>query len=545
MKRKSWKKASVTTLAVALAAGSLLAACSGGGSGGKEAAAGKEGEKAPEKKPKITVTIYDRGQVPQGEGDYVNNRWTRWINENAPVEVEFVPVPRTGEAAKLNTLFASNTAPDLIQTYLPSYRNDLYTSKQIIPLDDLIEKHSTNYKALMKQYPLLKKLGYKSDGKIYELGRVTGLQQNVTVVIRQDWLKKLNLDMPKTTDELFKVMKAFAEMDPDGNGKKDTFGYNLSGNGNEVINAIFGSDTWHFDANGKLYHDYERAEAALAFKKQIYDAGIADKDYLTDKGGTKAQQDWVNGKLGIYASVKITSNLALHQTFKKNNPTSEVAVLELPKGPFGQFSPQVDTPAGSVGVVNANAKDPVAVMKYIDWLISESTLRTLKYGFEGEHWKMGKNGCPEPIDLEKNKKELDWNYEYYTLFGNTVLLGKCGDPSSSYDLSDPVQKELADLYAKGKEVWLSKSRPVFKDVGFMPALPKDLQLISTNGFKYEDLFQKAIVSGPSYTVEQAVKEAKEMWEKAGGQKVDEFYTKYYAENKDKVYMAKIDAYDIK
>lgn len=518
-----------------LTAGTTLSGCSNSKSTEKGASDSNS-------RPKITVAQYDRGQMPAGEGDFTKNRWTEWIKKNAPVDVDFVPIPRNDEVAKYNTLFASGSAPDLIITYDANYRNDLYSAKQILPLDDLIMK-TTNYKALMDKYPLLKKLGYKNDGKFYELGRVSGLRVNTELLIREDWLKKLNLGVPKTQEDLLKIAKAFTEMDPDGNGKKDTFGINLSGAGDGTIDAIFGRDTYLFDKNGKLYHDFERIKMTTDFKKQLAESGAVDRDFLTDKGGEKAKQDWLNGKLGIYAVGKFTSNLGSFQTFKKNNPNAVITPIPLPAGPYGQFSAEPDTPAGSVALVNASAKNPEAVLKYVDWLISEQTLKTLKYGIEGEHWKKGNNDCPEPIDAEKNKKELTWNYDYWTPFGNSVLLGKCGDYESTLDMNDPVQKELASIYKKSSEVNLQRSRPHYKDVQFMPALPKDLQLISTNGLKYKDFLNKAIVSGSNYTTDQAVKDAKAMWEQAGGTKVDDFYTKYYAENKDKVYLAKKDTYD--
>ncbi|GAA3402552.1 extracellular solute-binding protein [Paenibacillus hodogayensis] len=546
MKENTSRRAGMSALAAVMTMGTLLAACSGGagtqGSSGAPGTGDKSSPAAPKERPKITVTQYDRGQIPQGEGDFTKNRWTEWINKNSPVEVEFVVVPRTGEVAKFNTLFASNTAPDLIITYNGDYRNNLYVSKQVIPLDDLIEKNSTNYKKLVGQYSALKKTGVKDDGKNYEIGRVTGLRQHITLLIRNDWLKKLNLDMPKTPEDLLKVSKAFAESDPDGNQKKDTFGFNLSQSGDGIINAIFGSSTWQIDKDGKLYHDFDRAKAALEFKKQLYDSGSVDKDFLADKGGEKAKQDWVNGKLGMYASGKGTSDLPLYQTLKKNNPNAEVVPLQLPAGPFGHFGPEVDVPAGTVAMINANAKNPAAVMQYVDWLISEPTLRTLKYGFEGEHWKKGKNGCPEPIDREKNKKELDWNYDYWTPLGSTIFLGACNEPTSSLDLDDPLQKELANIYEMGKKAYIDKSRPVYSDIGFLPPLPKELTLVSSNGFKYLELLQKAIVSGSSYTAEQAIKESKDVWEKSGGAQVDQYYTKYFQDNKDKAYISKVDSY---
>ncbi|WJH32827.1 extracellular solute-binding protein [Paenibacillus sp. CC-CFT747] len=219
------KKSALLAMTTVLAAGSLLAAC--GKEGDKGEGAGKASEGADGKKGKISVMVYDRGRVPAEEGTYDKNRWTDWINKNAPAEVTFVPIPRNKPEDKLNVLLASGSAPDFIQDYNPLNKNAWYASKQLMPLDDLIEKHSVEYKALLNKYPILRKLGTQDDGKLYEVGAFTQTDINWVFLVRNDWLKKLNLEVPKTTEELYNVAKAFTENDPDGNGKKDTFGISL------------------------------------------------------------------------------------------------------------------------------------------------------------------------------------------------------------------------------------------------------------------------------------------------------------------------------
>ena len=39
--------------------------------------------------------------------------------------------------------------------------------------------------------------------------------------IRKDWLRKLELKEPKTVEELYEVLVAFRDQNPNGNGKKD------------------------------------------------------------------------------------------------------------------------------------------------------------------------------------------------------------------------------------------------------------------------------------------------------------------------------------
>ncbi|MCX4908174.1 sugar ABC transporter substrate-binding protein [Streptomyces sp. NBC_00878] len=65
-----------------------------------------------------------------------------------------------------------------------------------------------------------------ADGKTYG---VPFSRQAFNTYIRKDWLKKLGLDVPQTWDDLTKVATAFATKDPDGNGKKDTYGMVVPG----------------------------------------------------------------------------------------------------------------------------------------------------------------------------------------------------------------------------------------------------------------------------------------------------------------------------
>ncbi|UJF34295.1 extracellular solute-binding protein [Paenibacillus hexagrammi] len=196
----------------------FIGACSNDNTPQPSTSTSTEPTKAP--RGKISATIYERGDVPKEEGSKTENRWTKWINENGPVDVTFVSVPRWESAQKLNTLFASDSAPDLIAEYDSVIKNQLYAQKQLMPLDDVIDKYSTVYKETLQTYPKLRQLGIQDDGKLYGIGKVSEVVPQHILYIRTDWLKKLNLQKPTTLDEFFAVARAFAENDPDGNGKK-------------------------------------------------------------------------------------------------------------------------------------------------------------------------------------------------------------------------------------------------------------------------------------------------------------------------------------
>ncbi|MCS7463407.1 extracellular solute-binding protein [Paenibacillus doosanensis] len=514
--------------AAVLAVSALLAGCSGSDQ------EGRAGRNAGGQKPEISATVYDRGLVPQEEGTIEQNRWTEWIDRNGPVHVKFTPIPRNDATAKLTALFASGTAPELIFDYSNVLRGQLYTQKQMMPVDDMIAKYSTTYKQLLEKYPVLRTAASMPDGKMYGFGVINGLQANHALFIRADWLNKLNLETPKTTEELYQVMKAFTEQDPDGNRQKDTYGTSLAYITNQIVNAMFQNVKWVVE-DGKLIHDWERAKAAAAFKKRLYDEGLVDPDYLTDRSGQKAQQDWVNGKIGMWGG-QITGAawLQIYESLKKNNPSAEVIVIPLPRSPYGQFSPTIQNPVQITAIVNSQAKNPEAIMKYIDFISSDEAGKTLKYGIEGTHYKQGPNGCPIFIDKEK-EKQLSYAGDYRMLF-SPALEGKCGRYEETLNLDHPQEKEFYTMMKQAGEYYLSPERPI-ADITHgehMPIAPDDIQLIDTSVKKpIDDIWIKAIVSGAAYTPDQALAEAKSLWERAGGKQVDDWYAQWYSENKDK------------
>ncbi|NOU67432.1 extracellular solute-binding protein [Paenibacillus sp. LMG 31461] len=539
----------MTVSAVAL--GATLVGCSSDKNEGATAttsttAAQSTTAAAPAKRGDVTSTMYDRGGVPAAEGNYEENRWTKYINQNGPANVKFVPVLRSDSVKKLNVLFASGSAPDIINEYNTPFRGSLYDQKQLMPIDNIL-KFMPEYTKLLEKYPQLKKAGTKPDGKIYEIGKVKEAVPAHILLIRSDWLKKLNLSMPTTTEEMLAVAKAFAEQDPDGNGKKDTYGMNMSTYSEQAINEMFGENSsstllaWDIK-DGKVVRAWDKELASLAYKQKLYEGGIIDKDYINDKDGAKAKQDFLNGKIGIY--VKFTGGwnefvLSDMATLKKNVPTAEIAPLGYPKSPLGTFTGGIDNPVQMTTVVNAKAKDPEAVGRYLDFMMKPETAGKIFNGDEGVHWKKGPNGCPQPIDVAKNKNEVVWAGDYDMFY--SLGQDKCSFVLSGVNPEIPEQKVAYDMYKEVQKLYYDPARqyPAIANGDHMPVYPADLQVINTTILKEKgDLFVKAILSGAKYTPEQAIKDSQAAWTKAGGQQLEDYMNKWYQENKSTAFLAK-------
>src|SRR5690606_8430446 len=48
-----------------------------------------------------------------------------------------------------------------------------------------------------------------------------GFDSHISTIINKEWLDNLNLSIPTDTEELYNVLKAFKEQDPNGNGQAD------------------------------------------------------------------------------------------------------------------------------------------------------------------------------------------------------------------------------------------------------------------------------------------------------------------------------------
>lgn len=525
---KAWVKSGLVLGLI----GGLLAGCTGGA--GSEQAEG-EGSRG-----NITSTIYDRGAVPSGMGTIEDNMWSKWINENGPVNVKYTAVPRWESQSKLNVLFASGSAPDVIFEFGTPIRNTLFNQKQLMPLDELIENSSVEYKALMEKYPQLKKAGIKSDGKLYEVGRMNEVFPLTSFFIREDWLEKLNLEVPTNEEEMLAVAKAFTENDPDGNGSNDTYGIGgfQFGDTAGLFRYMFNAN-WVNVENGEVVVGPNHMKEATAFKRALFEAGVVDKDFLTDKDGAKAKQDFLNGKIGMYAAMTSDyTGFAAKEldTLMQNVPEAKLKVIALPTTSVGQYTMVWNNPVQMTAVVNARAKNPEAVMKYIDFLTKTESGRTFKNGFEGTHYTLNEQGCPRISDQEKYKQEISWAGDYAMMYSR-LEEGKCGYTEMLFSEEIPSQKEGLRLFKEAREVYMT-NLPVGEGVTHsehMPQLPKELQVKLTNvTTAINDIFTRSIIGGSKYTVEQAAAEAQQKWEQGGGPEIEAWYKDWWSKEKDNV-----------
>ena len=164
---------------------------------------------------KITVEVYDRGN---DEGsDPTDNKYTQYIKDGMladhNVEVEFVAVPRWTEVEQINNLLAAGDAPDICLTY------DYPTVKTYAKMGGVqnLGEYVEDYKDVLPN--MWNWLGEgniywdkdPNNGDLWALETKLAVSNRILTFVRQDWLDKLELQAPTTTQEFEDMLIAFRD----------------------------------------------------------------------------------------------------------------------------------------------------------------------------------------------------------------------------------------------------------------------------------------------------------------------------------------------
>jgi putative aldouronate transport system substrate-binding protein len=197
--RKKW-----IALLSAFAILGTLAACGGGGT----TSSGKV---------KLTA-LYTKHGLTKDFGEF---KWLKEIEDEAGVEVEWQQITADWGQKKAPML-ASGDVPDLF--FGGSVWDSDFAMYQglFVDMAPLIEQHGTNIKKMFQEKPETLVLAKQPGGEIYAVPKYQRYwpKTNGTMFINKVWLDNLGLPPPSTWDELYKVLVAFKNGDPNGNGDK-------------------------------------------------------------------------------------------------------------------------------------------------------------------------------------------------------------------------------------------------------------------------------------------------------------------------------------
>ena len=403
----------------------------------------------------ISVMLFDRGNIPAGQGTVDNNQWTQYINkemEKQGIKVNFVLIPRSEENTKIPVMMASGTAADIMMTYNSSIVEKWYKEGGIKDISKELKEYGPQIIDYVGQDVL--NYGVGADGGQYAIPARRSITASFNGFIRKDWLEKLGLAVPKNIDELFNVLMAFKQQDP-GNIGKDKL-YPLAYSKGDTKGNLFtsfikyedeatyrsrsialpsGSETGHAYATDKFRGYYE-------FLNKAYNNGLMDPEFFTSQFDQKEKEGVVAGKIG-YWDTNVGANVdplrgGLLQNLRATVPDADfVAIPALENINDGKKYVDEYPLTGAFVFIPQTAKHPDACIKYLNFLAGEGG-KTLWFGFEGTHYEVV-DGVPVPKDAELNAQELDWIHH------DTFLVGNQGYFKTEKDFIKATAKSLPEF----------------------------------------------------------------------------------------------------
>jgi len=250
----------------------------------------------------ITLKVVGLKEASSGSPDKI---WFwKWAEKTMNIKFNVQLIDTGAQKEKINLMFAANEFPDFF------YGVDFSTSdiirygqieKQLMALNPFVEKYGSNMKKAFAEKPEVKAQTTCPDGNIYALPGYGADPYSVPRVwINNVWLNKLGLKIPQTLDELYTVLKAFRERDPNGNGKQDEIPMSggekelnpssliYSALGFPVVNSVGNTvepvkkpvlkdGKVVIPAGDPLYAEY------IKYMAKLFKEGLLDNDFFTNK----------------------------------------------------------------------------------------------------------------------------------------------------------------------------------------------------------------------------------------------------------------------
>ncbi|MDQ0064100.1 putative aldouronate transport system substrate-binding protein [Paenibacillus harenae] len=326
-------------------------------------------------------------------------------------------------------MVASNEYPDMVWAKVSVGK--LKDAGALIDLTPLIEEHAPNIKKVYGEY--MKRLRWSNDDHgIYVLPTApvnqTYFKAGSGFSLQHAVLKELNYPQIKTVQDYENALKAYYDK------------HKTTADGQPIIPLSLNGGEWQFlisvtnpavattgaQDEGEFYIDPDTYEAKLHYLRpeekeyfrwlnHMHDIGLLELESFVQK------YDQYRAKI---ASGRVLGLIDMDWDF-----AGEVAVLRK-KGKFDQTYANFPVTLNEtykrhdfqsygylagIGIsITKSAKDPVRIIKFLDFLASDEGQVLLNWGIEGKHYKVenGKRVIPE--DILNMKVNDNWNFRKTT-----------------------------------------------------------------------------------------------------------------------------------
>lgn len=373
------------------------------------------------------------------------------------------------------------------------------------------------------------------NGKVYGIYRGRDVMRT-SVTIRKDWLEKLGLKEPETVDDLYNIAKEFTENDPDGNGKKDTYGLVIpkwpgglnSNSPYDTLATWFGAgNAWHEVSKNKLEPTFmsDKYLDSMKFVKKMIDNGYVNEDFAT-LSSDNWDDPFVSGKGGIIIDTYSRTN-SIVTKFKEKNPDNFndfVTFTGNLKDSNGKLHAlPTDGYSGFLAIPKASVKtekELKEILTFLNKLNSKKANVLLNNGIEDVNFTVDKEGLTTKVLPETSKlKVINNAVKSYS------QLAMSNNGKNKPYVAKPTTDGETENFLKRQKLMASDT----KSAVFNPAASIVTDTYSSKGAQLDQIISDARIKYFAGQInEKGWHDAINLWKKSGGNTLIQETNKIYA-----------------
>ena len=270
--------------------------------------------------------------------------------------------------------------------------------------------------------------------------------------IRKDWLDKLNLPVPTTTQEFYDALVAFKTQDPGGVGKENVVPFTMTNDvqwrASNLLESfvdpnISRKDRW---VNSPIESSYllPGYKEGVRFLNKMYHEGLIDNQFMLYKDDTDSDNLIKSGFAGAFIhnwDQAYRDTPGLLKDLKVNVPDAELISIDPFKNSAGKTEKGIYDAAGVNFFVPVSSKNPEGALRYVNWLSKFENRYYLQIGDEGVTHEMV-DGVPKIITATNEKIMNSALNIDYTIMINGIDVGDETKMSQALAQSYSVDPQL-------------------------------------------------------------------------------------------------------
>lgn len=391
----------------------------------------------------ITVEVWDDGS--QGsETSHETNKFNKYIKdqmlEQHNVDVEFVAVPRSNETEQINNLLAAGSAPDICYTYDYATIQTYADMGGVADLSEAVEKYKAD---LPNMWDWLGETNVYWDqdpttGSLWALEGKMAVNNRELSFIREDWLKKLDLEVPTTTEEFYQTLVAFRDNADVLLGKDAdkmipfSVSYDVGWRAAMLIGSCLDPDVTDKEYYVKGFDDrlltQNGTKEAIKLLNQWYNEDLMWDDFALYTSGDTTEDDMIKaGYVGAFThswDMPYRNGADSYQANLKKNVGEDAAYIpvdcfEDKNGNYTKWSISQTDRHIFFPATNDNL---LASLLYIDFISDPATIEYLQIGDEGVNHKVNEEGAVETLTATGDDMQISGQNFYLTITVNGLKL---------------------------------------------------------------------------------------------------------------------------